>query len=187
MIPVDSVWPSEAIRWLRSGSTLAQEMTFFDGTKPLPEPILTNHQWGLVAFTNGSRAHFNVIYVFNTMATDDLAAQGSKASAAMLLILYPWNSLALAWKGLTPVTKERDLFHKHKPLSMFLELEALNIWSRTWIRYDNTVKPLTSSHPKCCVKVASQKGWPLMRGGHCAIIGTHVLVCVGRYAWFCVM
>ena len=50
-----------------------------------------------------------------------------------------------------------------------------------------TVKPLTSSHPKCCVKVASQKGWPLMRGGHCAIIGTHVLVCVGRYAWFCVM
>ena len=51
----------------------------------------------------------------------------------------------------------------------------------------NTVKPLTSSHPKCCVKVASQKGWPLMRGGHCAIIGTHVLVCVGRYAWFCVM
>ena len=51
----------------------------------------------------------------------------------------------------------------------------------------HTVKPLTSSHPKCCVKVASQKGWPLMRGGHCAIIGTHVLVCVGRYAWFCVM
>ena len=51
----------------------------------------------------------------------------------------------------------------------------------------DTVKPLTSSHPKCCVKVASQKGWPLMRGGHCAIIGTHVLVCVGRYAWFCVM
>ena len=53
--------------------------------------------------------------------------------------------------------------------------------------YKPTVKPLTSSHPKCCVKVASQKGWPLMRGGHCAIIGTHVLVCVGRYAWFCVM
>ena len=51
----------------------------------------------------------------------------------------------------------------------------------------DTVKPLTSSHPKCSVKVASQKGWPLMRGGHCAIIGTHVLVCVGRYAWFCVM
>ena len=137
MIPVDSLWPSEAIRWLRSGSTLAQEMTCFDGTKTLPEPILTNHQWGFVAFTNGSRAHFNVIYVFNTMATDDLAAQGSKASAAMLLILYPWNSLALAWKGLTPVTKESDLFHKHKPLSMFLELEALNIWSRKWIRYDN--------------------------------------------------
>ena len=58
------------------------------------------------------------------------------------------------------------------------------IWNY-WI----TVKPLTSSHPKCCVKVASQKGWPLMRGGHCAIIGTHVLVCVGRYAlsmsWQC--
>ena len=24
-----------------------------DGTKPLPEPMLTNHQWGLVAFTRG--------------------------------------------------------------------------------------------------------------------------------------
>ena len=28
----------------------------------------------------------------------------------------------------------------------------------------NTVKPLTSSHPKCWSKVASQKGWPVIRG-----------------------
>ena len=40
-----------------------------------------------------------------------------------------------------------------------------------------TVKPFIGSHPKC-VKVASQKGWPLMRGGHCAISRTHVFLCV---------
>ena len=40
-----------------------------------------------------------------------------------------------------------------------------------------TVKPFTGSHPKC-VKVASQKGWPLMRGGQCAISRTHVFLCV---------
>ena len=30
----------------------------------------------------------------------------------------------------------------------------------------NTVKPLTSSHPKCWSKVASQKGWPVIRMLH---------------------
>ena len=28
-----------------------------DGTKPLPEPVLTGHQWGLVAFTWGWNVH----------------------------------------------------------------------------------------------------------------------------------
>ena len=37
-----SLWPSDAICWHRTGSTLAQVMP--DGTKPLPEPLLTNHQ-----------------------------------------------------------------------------------------------------------------------------------------------
>ena len=42
------LWPSDAIWQQRSGSTLAP-----DGTKPLPEPMLTNHQRVLVAFPWG--------------------------------------------------------------------------------------------------------------------------------------
>ena len=42
-----SLWTSAAIWWQRSGSTLAQVMNGFlpDGTKPLPEPMLTEVFW----------------------------------------------------------------------------------------------------------------------------------------------
>ena len=37
-------------------------------------------------------------------------------------------------------------------------------WPEPGILLESTVKPLTSSHPKCWSKVASQKGWPVIRG-----------------------
>ena len=46
---INSLWPSDAMWQQRSGPALAQEMP--DGTKPLPELILTNHPWGFVEFT----------------------------------------------------------------------------------------------------------------------------------------
>ena len=45
------LWSSDAIWWHRSGSTVVQVMACC--LKLLPEPILTNHHWGLVAFTWG--------------------------------------------------------------------------------------------------------------------------------------
>ena len=53
---INSLWPSYAI-WQhrsRSGSTLAQELACcLTPTKILHEPMLTSHQWDLVAFTWG--------------------------------------------------------------------------------------------------------------------------------------
>ena len=37
-----ALWSSDAIRRLIAGSTLVE----VDGTKPLPKPMLTTHQWG---------------------------------------------------------------------------------------------------------------------------------------------
>ena len=39
-------------------------------------------------------------------------------------------------------------------------------WYKLYVQVKQwyTVKPLTSSHPKCWSKVASQKGWPVIRG-----------------------
>ena len=49
-----TMWPCDPIWHHRTWSTLAQVMAFCpDGTSSLPEPRLTNHQWGLVAFTWG--------------------------------------------------------------------------------------------------------------------------------------
>ena len=49
---INTLWPSNAIWRHRSGSTLAQVMALLpDGTKPLPEPMLTYHHWRLIAFT----------------------------------------------------------------------------------------------------------------------------------------
>ena len=51
---LNSLWPSDAIWRQRSGSTLAQVMACCpDGTKPLPEPMLTDHQWSPVTFILG--------------------------------------------------------------------------------------------------------------------------------------
>ena len=47
----NSLWPSDAIWQQRSGSTLAQVMAWC--RQPLPEPMLTEHQCGLVAFSWG--------------------------------------------------------------------------------------------------------------------------------------
>ena len=46
---VNLLWPSDAVRRHRPGPTMALEIVC-NGTKPLPEQTLTNHQWGLVAF-----------------------------------------------------------------------------------------------------------------------------------------
>ena len=58
----NSLWPSEDIWWQRSGSTLAKVIdgVLPDGTKPLPEPMLSHHQWGCMVctlryFTRGAR------------------------------------------------------------------------------------------------------------------------------------
>ena len=49
---LNSLWPRDVIGCHRSRSTLAQVMTWSSySTKPLPEPMLTDHQRGLVAFT----------------------------------------------------------------------------------------------------------------------------------------
>ena len=51
------MWPSDAIWWYKSGSTLARVMAWCrqavpaDGTKPLPESMWTYHQRCFVAFT----------------------------------------------------------------------------------------------------------------------------------------
>ena len=49
---INSLWPSDATWPHWSGSTLAQVMDCLpDGTKPLPEPMLTYHQGGPVKIT----------------------------------------------------------------------------------------------------------------------------------------
>ena len=48
---IDSLWPTDAIAtyiWVNIGSGNG---LLPDGTKPLPKPVLTYHQWGSVAFT----------------------------------------------------------------------------------------------------------------------------------------
>ena len=49
-MPVNSLWFSDAIWRQGSGSTLAQVMACI---KPLPEPMLTDHQWSPVTFIFG--------------------------------------------------------------------------------------------------------------------------------------
>ena len=53
---INSLWPSDAIWWWRSESTLVHRIGSCDGllpnsTKPLPEPMLIDHEWPPVAFT----------------------------------------------------------------------------------------------------------------------------------------
>ena len=50
---VSSLWPSDTIWQHGSGSTLAQVMACCLGTKPLIEPMLTDHQWSPVTFILG--------------------------------------------------------------------------------------------------------------------------------------
>ena len=51
----NSLWPSDAIWHHRSKSTLVQVMAccLTAPSHHAPKPMLTNHQWGLVAFTWG--------------------------------------------------------------------------------------------------------------------------------------
>ena len=60
-----------------------------------------------------------------------------------------------------PSLKGMGTVEQYKQL---LECIALRKDVRELAFYLNTVKPLTSSHPKCWSKVASQKGWPVIRG-----------------------
>ena len=48
--PIHNLWPSGTTPWHRTGPVLTHVMT--EGTKPLPETMLINHQWGLVAISN---------------------------------------------------------------------------------------------------------------------------------------
>ena len=49
---INSWWPRDSIMWNRSGSTLISGNGLLpDGTKPIPEPMLTNHQWILLAIS----------------------------------------------------------------------------------------------------------------------------------------
>ena len=51
---VNSLWPSDTIWWQGSGSTLVQVMALLpDGTKPLPEPMVTYYQKGPAMFIWG--------------------------------------------------------------------------------------------------------------------------------------
>ena len=53
----DSLWPSDAILWYKFGSTVSSGNGLAPPVnKPLPEPMLTNHQSGFVAFT-GMKFH----------------------------------------------------------------------------------------------------------------------------------
>ena len=53
----NSFWPGDAIWRHRTWSILAQVMACClmapDGSEPLPEPMLTDHQWGPVTITRG--------------------------------------------------------------------------------------------------------------------------------------
>ena len=58
---LNSLWSSDAIWWHRSGSPLAQVIAFLpDGTKPLPEPVLTYNQWSLVAPISQKQAKISI-------------------------------------------------------------------------------------------------------------------------------
>ena len=49
---INSLWFSDAIWWHRSRSTLAQVMAWcLMAPSPLPEPMLTHHQWDSLALT----------------------------------------------------------------------------------------------------------------------------------------
>ena len=47
----NSLWPSDPIWWQIWVNTGSSNGLLPNSTKPLPEPMLTNHQWGLVTFT----------------------------------------------------------------------------------------------------------------------------------------
>ena len=76
-IILNSLWPSDTIWRHRSGSTLVQVMACLlpDGTKPLPEPMLTYHQSGLVTFTCGHfrtkcSIYLSLIWVWKSIIQD---------------------------------------------------------------------------------------------------------------------
>ena len=44
------------------------------------------------------------------------------------------------------------------------DILSSSLWYNDNIKIDNTVLPLLRGHPFCRAKVASQEGWPLVRG-----------------------
>ena len=48
---IDLLWLGDTIWWQISVNIGSGNDLLPDSTKPLPEPMLTDHQWGLVAFT----------------------------------------------------------------------------------------------------------------------------------------
>ena len=54
VIDFNSLWPNNTIWWHRSGSIIdigSANGLVPDGTKPLPEPMLTDPHWSIVAYT----------------------------------------------------------------------------------------------------------------------------------------
>ena len=50
---INSLWPSDAIKWKRTVNIGSGNGLLPDGTKPLPDPMLTYHQYGPVASIGG--------------------------------------------------------------------------------------------------------------------------------------
>ena len=81
---INSLWPEDAI-WRRRSrvNTGSGNGLLPDGTKPLPEPMLTNHQWGLVVFTweqfhSKSSRDISLIWVWRLLISDySYISQGS--------------------------------------------------------------------------------------------------------------
>ena len=115
---VNLLWPIDAIWRHRSGSALARVMTCCLATrKPLPEPMLTCHQWGPVAVTWGqfykgcpNHQLLNQLKMYLLLCLNLPEANGltllvqmpeySGNDRFMLYLVMPWR---LAYTGQQPV------------------------------------------------------------------------------------
>ena len=107
----NSLWPSNAIQWHRSWSTLAKVMDFLPrSTKPLPEPMLINPPWGLVACT-WDQFHSKCSRPIITTSAQDINS---------------WNEFALQWRH-----NERDGVSNHQPHNCLLNCLFRHRWKKT--------------------------------------------------------
>ena len=95
---LNSLWPSDAIWWHISWSTLPQPMACcLTGTKPLPEPVLTYHHWGSVTITwwqfwRVTKIRLKITYSkfhLNLLGARELKCKKYTCIAQFLLLGYP--------------------------------------------------------------------------------------------------